>query len=471
MKATTPTATRHCAAMSWWRHPGIALCVGLIHVLSPARAKGTIVYVENRSVLTSCAEHDNVNIPLHANVAAFTIQATHPTYDVTTYACPKDFTNCPPMGHEDFPFEPAEVSLYDDGVWVVWAYREERFWRPQGMLAKVGDSTLTDAHRIAVTKKITGEDSWPQFLVLYCDGNLRLIPHPPEGQSEVCFGASIIVGPAEPADRPLAEIESLEFDSVDKSLLITYRAGGSSRLALAVDRTTATVNVQVDYASDQFPFATFRSMYVSLDNCDTADVTTWRQHGLSETFNVLETIDTCADWVSFTRTVPSQHTMSAPDFTITVGRVGLHRFWSPLLSRHFYTMSECEKRKLLEQYAHVWTYEGTAYYGLPEQSDPDAAPVYRFWSPVLSAHFYTICDDEKDKLLNKYPDVWTYEGVGFFAYPSGRAPAETTPVHRFWSDVLSCHFYTMSEAERDWLVDNYAHVWTYEDIAWWAYEK
>ena len=46
----------------------------------------------------------------------------------------------------------------------------------------------------------------------------------------------------------------------------------------------------------------------------------------------------------------------------------------------------------------------------------------------------------------------------------------TKPVYRFWSDVLSTHFYTISETQRDWLIANYPTVWTYENIAWYAYE-
>jgi len=41
-------------------------------------------------------------------------------------------------------------------------------------------------------------------------------------------------------------------------------------------------------------------------------------------------------------------------------------------------------------------------------------------------------------------------------------------VYRFWSDALSGHFYTIDEAERDKLINQYSHVWTYEGIAWYA---
>jgi hypothetical protein len=67
----------------------------------------------------------------------------------------------------------------------------------------------------------------------------------------------------------------------------------------------------------------------------------------------------------------------------------------------------------------VWTYEGIAFYAYPEGQQPgDVEPVYRFWSPVLGTHFYTISETEKNKLVDNYPDVWTYEGIVWYAYTS-----------------------------------------------------
>ncbi len=146
----------------------------------------------------------------------------------------------------------------------------------------------------------------------------------------------------------------------------------------------------------------------------------------------------------------------------------VYRFWSPVKESHFYTMDELEKEGLLLNSPHIWTYEGVVYYAYPDNSDPDSKPVYRFWSDRLSRHFYTISDTETNMVIDQYADTWTYEGIAFFAYPEGWEPAWTFPVYRFWSDSKSAHFYTMDEAERDTVLNNYGHVWTYEGIAWYA---
>jgi hypothetical protein len=151
-------------------------------------------------------------------------------------------------------------------------------------------------------------------------------------------------------------------------------------------------------------------------------------------------------------------------------RVPVYRFWSPVLNTHFYTAQEAEKEAIKAKYPDVWTYEGIAYHALPGETKPNSAPVYRFWSDVLGGHFYTISEAERDNLINEYPDVWEYEEIAWYAFPVDQQPDDTLPVYRFWSEVFSHHFYTMSEAEKDALLKDYADVWTYEGIAWYAYK-
>ena len=151
--------------------------------------------------------------------------------------------------------------------------------------------------------------------------------------------------------------------------------------------------------------------------------------------------------------------------------VPVYRFWSGSLGAHFFTTSERERNKLLELYAHVWTDEGVAYYAFPEAIRSELAPVHRFWSDTLNVHFYTISEAEKQKVIEKYAHVWTYEGVAFYAYPEGLQPIGALPVYRFWSDTLSAHFYTIKESEKDKLIENYPHVWRYERVAWYAYQR
>jgi hypothetical protein len=146
----------------------------------------------------------------------------------------------------------------------------------------------------------------------------------------------------------------------------------------------------------------------------------------------------------------------------------VYRFWSPVNSVHFYTISPAERDNLIANYSYVWTYEGPAYHtpGAPGQAG--LLPVYRFWSG--HSHFYTISESEKSMLIRDFPGVWTFEGIAFYAFPEGQQPAGTKPVYRFWNGATVCHFYTISEDERAMLIRDFPSIWTFEGIAFYAYE-
>lgn len=167
------------------------------------------------------------------------------------------------------------------------------------------------------------------------------------------------------------------------------------------------------------------------------------------------------------------------DFVVETGNVTgspseetireVYRFWSPGISRHFYTMDTAERDWLIREYAEVWTYEGPAYRAAPSAFQKGLLPVYRFWSPIGQSHFYTIVEIEKQTLIEEYSYYWTFEGVAFYAYPEGSQPEECLPVYRFWNVTDNSHFYTMDEGERDNLMREYPHIYAYEGIAYYAY--
>lgn len=109
-------------------------------------------------------------------------------------------------------------------------------------------------------------------------------------------------------------------------------------------------------------------------------------------------------------------------------------------------------------------YAPSIYMGVIE----NAAPVYHFVSTTSKRHFCTISEDEKYKLLDTQPTAWKYQGIAFFAYPDGQQPADARPVYRFWSEGLQQHFYTMDEVTKDMMVKELSKSWKFEGIAWYA---
>lgn len=148
--------------------------------------------------------------------------------------------------------------------------------------------------------------------------------------------------------------------------------------------------------------------------------------------------------------------------------VPLYWFQSPAPEKSFYTISEGEKARVIQRYPDFWTFQGVAYYVYSRASDPNLMPVYRFWSNRYQSHFYTINKEEKDRIVAQYSSTWEYENVAFYAYPQGRQPAGTIPVYRFWSNTRSCHSYTTDEAEKNRRT-SMPQAWSFEGVAWYAY--
>lgn len=288
-------------------------------------------WAANRSTGTTCAEEDNVNVPLYAyDVTSYTVTATHPTYlagvPFSPGECNADFSGCASSNsinmHENDPCL-ATTPVYDDGTDVIRVCDEPMWWRSSTMSVTVNGSLPVSGERIVWNKRIAGTSEYPQFFVLYEDGNLRLKPQPPAGRLDTCFGSSLIVGPAAGAPRPFVDLEEVAIDVAQMRVTLHYGDGGTATLHVGVDRQAATVVVQADYDTSR-PFATLRSMYVSERVNDVAQVET-----AGATYPFLQGDDgrwqtvwdglPGHDWY-FSRPISSAHNISAPDIRVTTAR-------------------------------------------------------------------------------------------------------------------------------------------------------
>ncbi|MCG8349599.1 MAG: hypothetical protein MI924_17675 [Chloroflexales bacterium] len=269
-------------------------------------------WATNDSYSTTCAEEDNVNIPAFARqINNFEVTATHPTYDIGIDSCEADFSGCATAAFQALD---TCTQLFDDGTNIVYGCTVTGWWRPYSMNIVVGGNSGS-YHYLTLHRKIQDENSWPQFLVLYEDGNMRLKPHPPTGRSDTCFGSSVIVGPAPPSQRPYIDIQEVQVSLPELTLDLTYRSGGTAHIDLSVNRSQAVASVDVNYPmSTAIPFATFRSMYVADGNADVDHIQT-----LSKDSPILDGWNTePGPWWFFYRTVRSIHNTSAPDIRIEV---------------------------------------------------------------------------------------------------------------------------------------------------------
>jgi hypothetical protein len=147
----------------------------------------------------------------------------------------------------------------------------------------------------------------------------------------------------------------------------------------------------------------------------------------------------------------------------------VYRFWSPVLQSHFYTIDPNERDQVIKNYPQAWIYEGPVFRAAPTANATGLAPVYRFWSLLGEGHFYTIDPAAKTKLEALYPHAWQFEGVAFYAYPEGTQPSLSRPVYQFWHSQGGGHFYTISTDERDYVLKAFSQTYIPEGVAFYAF--
>jgi len=99
--------------------------------------------------------------------------------------------------------------------------------------------------------------------------------------------------------------------------------------------------------------------------------------------------------------------------------------------------------------------------------DMDTVPMYRFFNTNTGAHLYTISQVERDYILNNLPH-YNYEGVKFYVYPTQFT--DTVPAYRFFNTQTGAHLYTISDTERDYIINNLPH-YNYEGPKFYVYRN
>jgi hypothetical protein len=200
---------------------------------------------------------DNVVVPFYGDVSKYSVTATNPTYTLTILS----ETNPP---DPSIVFTNTMYSGSGSSATRLVAVRDANFWRP-GMSVTVDSSpnATQDIDYVRLYQKTDGV--FKEFLRLYSDGTLKLVPLPRVGMAQVCFGSSVVIGPVTMVgNKPCADIESINYrPSLSPRVFeITYRDGGSATMSFFAPTTNrATVTVTVNYTTAQ-PYCAFKSVYV-----------------------------------------------------------------------------------------------------------------------------------------------------------------------------------------------------------------
>jgi hypothetical protein len=96
----------------------------------------------------------------------------------------------------------------------------------------------------------------------------------------------------------------------------------------------------------------------------------------------------------------------------------VYRFYSPATKHHLYTADQNEVNYLRTYGSNSWNFEGTAYNVDKTSACTSNRSVHRFYSETLKTHLYTMDEYEKSQIIANYPEtVWRYEGVAYYAFP------------------------------------------------------
>ena len=130
------------------------------------------------------------------------------------------------------------------------------------------------------------------------------------------------------------------------------------------------------------------------------------------------------------------------------------RFFRPDIGVHFYTSDVVERDSVLENLP-AFEFEGPSFIAAPtpeEGEDPltGVEPVYRFLNNNTGVHVYTISEVEREAIL-ELPN-FTDEGIAYYSYETEQLG--TTPLYRFYNPVIGAHFYTPNAAERDFVSES-----------------
>lgn len=151
------------------------------------------------------------------------------------------------------------------------------------------------------------------------------------------------------------------------------------------------------------------------------------------------------------------------DWLNPIGNKRVARFYNQNSGTHFYTISASEGTYLKTNFPSTFSYEGTPF-SASVTAGAGLSPVHRFYNLSLGVHFYTISEAERAWVVANLPQM-RYEGVAWYANPT--VTTGTIPLFRFYNRDKGVHFYTVSAAERDSVIANLPQM-NYEGIAYYV---
>lgn len=147
----------------------------------------------------------------------------------------------------------------------------------------------------------------------------------------------------------------------------------------------------------------------------------------------------------------------------------VYRFFNMKAGVHFYTANDGEFLNVYRNLSADFHYDGIAYYvpwgagSDPNYENPNTMPLYRFFNKKSGVHFFTMSEQEKNTVINTMGDMYTFEGVAYWVTDDG---TDAMPIHRFYLPSRNTHFFTGDSSEIFGPKSQLSNVYQYEGIGY-----
>jgi len=136
------------------------------------------------------------------------------------------------------------------------------------------------------------------------------------------------------------------------------------------------------------------------------------------------------------------------NFQMGVLTAPIFRYWSPSVTDHYYSIKYNE----LGEGDLGWGIERIAGFAFSGQL-LGTVPLYRYWNPTLGDHFYTTNFNE----LGNGAQGWILERVECYVY--SQQQSGTVPLYRYWNPTIGNHYYTTNFNELGFGANGYTFEW------------
>lgn len=150
--------------------------------------------------------------------------------------------------------------------------------------------------------------------------------------------------------------------------------------------------------------------------------------------------------------------------TVSGGNIGIYRFFDSNSGTQFLTNSVGEINTIFSTRPDL-KFEGLTLSAVaPGVSDPNAAPIYRFFDTGNGTHFFTASKAEAAAVNATRGDL-VNEGTSFSEHVTQQA--SDTAVYRFFDTHAGTHFFTGNESERATLISTRPDM-AFEGVAFYS---